>query len=135
MTATGWWRAHLDGARRPTAPRRRGPDDGPVPAAADGLPRLRDLDLAELGVHPPLLTPAFDRDSDHRIEAAVGGDDTVVIVVGPRLGGSTHALARAARRLLGDHRVVRPDPATRAGSARCGAGAGASRSARGAGDQ
>jgi tetratricopeptide (TPR) repeat protein len=117
MTATGWWRAHLDGARRPAATRRRGPEDGPAPADAEGLPRLRDLDLAELGVHPPLPAPAFDRDADHRIEAAVGGDDAVVIVVGPRLGGSTHALARAARLLLGDHRVVRPDPAALAGSA------------------
>jgi tetratricopeptide (TPR) repeat protein len=117
MTATGRWRAHFDGARRTTTSRRRGHADGPAPADAQGLPRLHDLDLAELGVHPPLPSPAFERDADHRIEAAVGGEDPVVIVVGPRLGGSTHALARAARLLLGDHRVVRPDPAALAGSA------------------
>ncbi|MCD2192332.1 hypothetical protein LQ327_02835 [Actinomycetospora endophytica] len=116
MTATGRWRAHLDGARWATTSRRRGHPDDPAPEA-ESLPRLHDLDLAELGVHPPLPAPAFERDADHRIEAAVGGDDAVVIVAGPRLGGSTHALARAARLLLGDHRIVRPDPAALAGSA------------------
>ncbi|HEY2224196.1 tetratricopeptide repeat protein [Actinomycetospora sp.] len=117
MTATGRWRAHLDGARWSTTSRRRGHTDDPAAPDAAGLPRLHDVDLADLGVHPPLPSPAFERDADHRIEAAVGGDAAVVIVVGPRLGGSTHALARAARLLLGDHRVVRPDPAALAGSA------------------
>jgi tetratricopeptide (TPR) repeat protein len=79
-------------------------------------PLCSEVDLAALGVHAPLAAPAFERDADHRIEAAVGGGDPVVIVVGPRLGGATHALARAARLLLGDHRVIRPDPATLGGS-------------------
>ena len=113
MTATGRWRTHLDGARRGTS-RAGSPDPGPG-AGAD-LPRLADVDLAALGVHAPLPARAFERDADHRIEAAVGGSEAVVIVAGPRLAGSTHALARAARLLLGDHRVVRPDPATLAGS-------------------
>ena len=113
MTATGRWRAHLDGARRRTA---RGDGSDPGTGAAADLPRLADLDLAALGVHTPLPARAIERDADHRIEAAVGGDDAVVIVAGPRLAGATHALARAARLLLGDHRVVRPDPATLAGS-------------------
>ncbi|NMO92504.1 hypothetical protein [Actinomycetospora sp. TBRC 11914] len=111
MTATGRWRAHLDGARR--ARGARGTDHA-LDAAEP--PRLSEVDLAGLGVHPPLPAPAFERDADHRVEAAVGGDDPVVIVAGPRLGGATHALARAARLLLGDHRVVRPDPAALGGA-------------------
>ncbi|GLZ50533.1 hypothetical protein Acsp07_01500 [Actinomycetospora sp. NBRC 106378] len=86
------------------------PDDG-------SLPRLRALDLAALGVHAPVPAPAVERDADHRIEAAVGGDAPVVVVAAPRLGGATLALARAARLLLGDHHVVRPDPAALGGSA------------------
>jgi tetratricopeptide (TPR) repeat protein len=115
MTATGRWLAHLDGARRRTS---RADRDAPEPgsAAAVDLPRLADVDLAALGVHPPLPARAFERDADHRIESAVGGDEAVVIVAGPRLAGTTHALARAARLLLGDHRVVRADPATLAGA-------------------
>ena len=113
MTPTGRWRAHLDGARRTTpAADRTDPD----PGGAEDLPRLAEVDLAALGVHAPLPARAFERDADHRVEAAVGGDQPVVIVAGPRLAGATHALARAARLLLGDHRVVRPDPATLAGS-------------------
>ena len=115
MTPTGRWRAHLEGARRRTA---RTDRDTPAPgsgAAAD-LPRLADVDLAALGVHAPLPVRALERDADHLVEAAVGGTDPVVIVAGPRLAGATHALARAARLLLGDHRVVRPDRATLAGN-------------------
>ncbi len=115
MTATGRWRAHLDGVRRRT-PRTPGWVPGPDPDGPVELPRLSDVDLTDLGVHPPLPAPAFERDADHRIEAAVGGGDAVVIVAGPRLGGSTHALARTARLLLGDHLVVRPDPATLGGT-------------------
>lgn len=106
MTPTGRWRARLAGAR--PGPSRRRPDDAAGPRA---LPLLRELDLIELGVHAPLPAPAVERDVDHRIETVVGGDTPVVIVAGPRLGGASHALARAARLLLGDHRVVRPDPA------------------------
>jgi tetratricopeptide (TPR) repeat protein len=122
MTATGRWRTHLDGARRRTTP--RGDRDAPEPGtdgATGDLPRLAEVDLAALGVHAPLPARAFERDADHRIEAAVGGSDAVVIVAGPRLSGATHALARASRLLLGDHRVVRPDPATLAGSDPLGA--------------
>ncbi len=115
MTATGRWRAHLDGARWTTSRPGRRPSGGDPDGAVD-LPRLADVDLADLGVHAPLPSPAFERDADHRIEVAVGGGDAVVVVVGPRLGGTTHALARAARLLLGDHRVVRPDPAALAGT-------------------
>ncbi|WP_026204829.1 hypothetical protein [Actinomycetospora chiangmaiensis] len=99
MTATGRWRAWS-----------AGPDDG-------SLPRLRDLDLAALGVHAPVPDRPVERDADHRIEAAVGGDAPVVVVAAPRLSGGTLALARAARLLLGDHHVVRPDPAGLGGSA------------------
>ena len=113
MTATGRWRVHLDGARRRTS-RGDDPERGPAPAVE--LPRLADLDLADLGVHAPLPARAFERDADHRVESAVGGGEAVVIVAGPRLAGATHALARAARLLLGDHRVVRCDPATLAGA-------------------
>jgi tetratricopeptide (TPR) repeat protein len=115
MTATGRWRAHRDGARRRTSRGDRG-TPGPGSAAAVVLPRLADVGLAALGVHTPLPARAFERDADHRIESAVGGSDAVVIVAGPRLAGTTHALARAARLLLGDHRVVRCDPATLAGA-------------------
>ncbi|MCD2190171.1 hypothetical protein [Actinomycetospora soli] len=98
MTATGRWR--------------------PAGESGDGpLPRLRDLDLVALGVRPPVPAPPVERDADHRIEAAVGGEDPVVVVAAPRLGGGTLALARAARLLLGDHHVVRPDPAALGGSA------------------
>lgn len=100
MTATGRWRARSAGV----------PDDG-------SLPRLRDLDLVALGVHAPVGAPVVERDADHRIEAAVGGDAPVVVVAAPRLSGGTLALARAARLLLGDHHVVRPDPAALGGSA------------------
>lgn len=108
MTATGRWRAPLDGARR-TGRGRWAP--GPASEVPDP-PLCSEVDLAALGVHAPLPAPPFERDADHRIEAAVGGGDPVVIVAGPRLGGATHALARAARLLLADHRVIRPDPAT-----------------------
>lgn len=117
MTAMRRWRTHLDGALAATAPGRRRPaSDGPEHDDAPP-PRLRELDLVALGVHPPLPAPAVERDLDHRVESAVGGDDPVVIVAGPRLAGATLTLARAARLLLGDHRVVRPDPAALAGSA------------------
>ncbi len=117
MTATGRWRGRLDGARR-AARRRRTPGPTTDPA---GPPLLSEVDLAALGVHPPLPAPAFERDADHRVEAAVGGEDPVVIVAGARLAGATHALARAARLLLGDHRLVRPDPATLGGADPLGA--------------
>lgn len=117
MTAMRRWRAQLDDALSAAGPgRRRGGSDGPDSDDAPP-PRLRELDLVALGVHPPLPSPAVERDLDHRVESAVGGDDPVVIVAGPRLAGATLTLARAARLLLGDHRVVRPDPAALAGSA------------------
>ncbi|GAA4835749.1 hypothetical protein GCM10023201_25530 [Actinomycetospora corticicola] len=93
---------------------RAGRPDGPD---AGSLPRLRELDLRDLGVHDPVPVPPVERDADHRIEAAVGGDDPVVVVAAPRLSGGTLALARAARLLLSDHHVVRPDPAALGGSA------------------
>ncbi|MDL5155724.1 hypothetical protein [Actinomycetospora termitidis] len=97
-----------------TTSRRRALHD---PAATEPLPRLREVDLVALGVHRPLPAPPAGREADHRIETAVGGDVPVVVVAAPRLSGATLALARAARLLLGDHRVVRPDPASLAGSA------------------
>ncbi|MFC5066234.1 hypothetical protein, partial [Actinomycetospora atypica] len=120
MTAMRRWRVHLDGALSAAGPGRRrdAPDRSEGPDVDDTPPpRLRELDLVALGVHPPLPAPAVERDLDHRVETAVGGDDPVVIVAGPRLAGATLTLARAARLLLGDHRVVRPDPAALAGSA------------------
>ena len=72
--------------------------------------RLGAMEPAALGVHVPVAERHVERDVDVRLEAAVGSA-RVVVVAGPRLAGTSHALARAARLLLGDHAVVRPEVA------------------------
>jgi len=67
---------------------------------------LMTVDATTLGVHAPVRTHT-DRPVDARVEALVGAEP-VVVATGPRLAGTTHALARAARLLLGDHTLLRP---------------------------
>ncbi|KOX24198.1 tetratricopeptide repeat protein [Nocardiopsis sp. NRRL B-16309] len=74
--------------------------------------RFAEVTPEDLGVHraafgPGGNAPYVRREADEAIEEALRDDGRrVVVVSGPRLAGSTRALAHAAREVLGDHVVV-----------------------------
>ena len=60
-----------------------------------------------LGVHDgPVAAPYRPRPVDDALEDALGADRPLVAVTGDRLAGSSRALHRALRRMLGDRRLL-----------------------------
>ena len=74
-------------------------------------PRLGDVPLGDLGVHPPHGT-YVPREVDTALEKLFADDAQLVVVHGKRLVGATRALAEAARKHCGDHTLFafHPDP-------------------------
>lgn len=61
---------------------------------------------SEFGVHADGAARDYvARESDDALEAALGASP-LVVVTGERLGGTSRSLHRAARRMLGDHRLL-----------------------------